>query len=132
MGNPVSLVKVNESNALNSEILKALDLINFNFPAQVNTVIIKPNLCYYWNSSTGNTTDPQVVAAIIDVVREKCGQDINIKVAEAAASAMRTKYAFPVLGYSKMADEKKVELFNLCNDELQETAITINKQSLNL
>ncbi len=130
MDNLVSLVKVNGSKDLKSEVSKALDLIDFKFSEQIKTVIIKPNLCYYWNSSTGNTTDPAIVAAIIDVVRENCGQDVSIKVAEADASAMHTKYAFPVLGYSKMAETKKVELLNLSEDELVETQVTVNNKPL--
>ena len=131
MGDLVSLVKVkNESNDLKSEVSKALDLIDFKFSNQIKTVIIKPNLCYYWNSSTGNTTDPQIVAAIIDIVRENCGQQVSIKVAEADASAMRTRYAFPVLGYSRMAKNKKVELLNLSEDELVDAQVTINSKNL--
>jgi uncharacterized protein (DUF362 family) len=81
-------------------------------------VVIKPNLCYYWDSCSGYTTDPKVVAGIIDCVREQYGKDVDIKVAEADATAMRTKYAFPILGYTKLAEEKNVALFNLSNDVL--------------
>ena len=131
MGSSVSLVKVeSQSNGVVSAVSKALDLIDFKFPAKVKSVIIKPNLCYYWNSSTGQTTDPQIVAAIIDCLREKCGNDLDIKIAEADASAMRTKYAFPVLGYTKLAEEKNVKLLNLSEDDLVETKINVNDNDL--
>jgi uncharacterized protein (DUF362 family) len=126
----VSLVKVNDTNNVETQISTSLKLIDFKFPPQVKNVVIKPNLCYYWNSSTGNTTDPLIVGAIIDIIRYQCGETVNIKIAEADASAMRTKYAFPVLGYSKLAEEKKVMLLNLSEDDFAEVSITINKQEL--
>jgi uncharacterized protein (DUF362 family) len=134
MGNPVSLSKVNDRSeaGIKAAISNALSLIDFKFNNSAKTVVIKPNLCYYWGASTGSTTDPEIVRAIIDIVREKCGENVSIKIAEADASAMRTKYAFPVLGYTKLAEEKKVELLNLCEDELEETQITVNKQNITL
>jgi uncharacterized protein (DUF362 family) len=131
MGSPVSLVKVNgQPQGLKGSILEALNLIDFKFDAMVKSVVIKPNLCYYWGPSTGYTTDPQIVAAIIDLVREAYGEQVDIKVAEADASAMRTKYAFPALGYSKLAANKKVGLLNLSEDELVETPLLVNGQAL--
>jgi len=125
----VSLVRVQNSD-LGQSISKALDLASFKFPSSVKSVVIKPNLCYYWDAATGYTTDPRVVAAIIDCVREEYGKDVAIKVAEADASAMRTKYAFKVLGYEKMAQDKKVELFNLSEGELEEKTARVNNHQL--
>ncbi|TRO52070.1 DUF362 domain-containing protein [Candidatus Bathyarchaeota archaeon] len=130
MGSPVSLLKVNDAVNLETQISKSLELIDFRFSSQVRNVVIKPNLCYYWNSSTGNTTDPLVVGAIIEIIRRQYGENVNIKIAEADASAMRTKYAFPVLGYSKLAEEKKVGLLNLSEDEFKEVSISINNQEM--
>lgn len=130
MGSLVSLVKVKNNSNFEEEISESLKLIDFKFPSQVKTVIIKPNLCYYWNSSTGSTTDPLVIGGIIDYIRRQCNVNVDIKIAEADASAMRTKYAFPVLGYSKLAEEKKVGLLNLSEDELEEVSTTINQQEL--
>jgi uncharacterized protein (DUF362 family) len=115
---------------LANSIKEALDLAGFQFPRSVKTVVIKPNLCYYWGSSTGSTTDPRVVAAVIDCVRENCGANVEIKIAEADASAMRTKYAFPVLGYLKLAEEKKVKLVNLSEDGLNEIQVSVNDKDL--
>jgi uncharacterized protein (DUF362 family) len=58
-----------------------------------------------------------------------CG-DVDIKVVEADASAMRTKYAFPVLGYEKLAKEKKVELFNLSEDVLVDRTVKVNGREI--
>jgi uncharacterized protein (DUF362 family) len=131
MGNIVSLVSVKNSTAdIKRAILEALKLAEFKFPKAARSVAIKPNLAYYWDAATGYTTDPRVVAAIIDIIREKCGEDVDIKVVEADASAMRTKYAFKVLGYEKLAEEKKVELFNLSKGVLDEKTVQVGKREI--
>jgi len=122
-------VKADASSNLKDSISQVLDLIGFKSSASVKTVVVKPNLCYYWDASTGYTTDPRVVSGIIDYVREKFG-DVDIKVAEADASAMRTKYAFPVLGYDGLAKEKNVELFNLSNDVLLDKTVEVNGRKI--
>jgi uncharacterized protein (DUF362 family) len=125
VGSKISLVKVKAAEeSLKDSIFRAISGIDFRPPASIRTVVIKPNLCYYWNSSTGYTTDPEVVGGIIDYVREKFGARVRIKIAEADATAMRTKYAFPVLGYTGLAWEKKVQLVNLSQDELVDVKVT--------
>ena len=129
MGSIVGLVKTSSGENLKDSISQALDLIDFKPSGPLRSVVVKPNLCYYWDASTGYTTDPRVVAGIIDYVRERFG-DVDIKVAEADASAMRTKYAFPVLRYDKLAEEKNVELFNLSNDVLLENIVHVNGREM--
>lgn len=129
MGEVVSLVQAQSSDEMiRNAVSKALALINFKAKNPVKTVAIKPNLCYYWNAATGYTTDPRVVAGIIDYIRETYSNDVKIKVVEADATAMRTKYAFLMLGYEKLAKEKKVELFNLSRDILKERKIQVSGQ----
>ena len=131
MGSVVSLVRAQSSvEEIKNSVLEALDLIDFKPNGPVKSVVIKPNLCYYWDAATGYTTDPRVVAGVIDCVRERCGENVDIRVVEADASAMRTKYAFPVLGYEKLAEEKNVELFNLSNDGLEEKAVHVNHREI--
>jgi len=132
MGSVVALVRVQSSREeeIKNSISEALRLIGFRPDGSVRSVVIKPNLCYYWDADTGYTTDPRVVAGVIDCVREICGEDVDIKVVEADASAMRTKYVFPVLGYEKLAKEKKVELFNLSEDVLIEETVQVNNRKI--
>jgi uncharacterized protein (DUF362 family) len=131
MGSVVGLVRTESSvEEIRDSISEALDLIDFEVDGSVKSVAIKPNLCYYWDAATGYTTDPRVVAGVIDCVRERCGGDVDINVVEADASAMRTKYAFPVLGYEKLAKEKKVKLFNLSNDVLVEKTVHVNQREI--
>lgn len=133
MGNTVSLVKADDTRGeLKGPITQALDLIDFEVPGNVKSVVIKPNLCYYWDWSTGYTTDPRVVGALIDLIRERCGDSVEIKIAEADASAMRTRYAFPVLGYENLAREKDVGLVNLSKDVLEERTVKIGGRAISV
>lgn len=131
MGNIVALVLTQSSqDEIRNSISKALDLIDFKHKNPVNSVAIKPNLCYYWKAATGYTTDPRVVAGIIDLVREIYGKDISIRVVESDATAMRTKHAFTMLGYRKLADEKNVELFNLSKDKKVIKKVEVNGREI--
>jgi len=107
-------------------------LIQFRFDAKVNKIVIKPNLCYYWDSSTGETTDQKLVGALIDVIRENTSESVDISIVESDASAMRCKYAFRMLGYEKMADDKKVKLVNLTNDSIQNMNVAVHNRSFRL
>ncbi len=128
MGSVVSLVhsQISEEEIKNS-ISKALDLIKFKPKNPLKSVIIKVNLCYYWQAATGCTTDPRVVAGIIDYIRERYGTKPNIQVAEADATAMRTKHAFLMLGYEKLAEEKNIKLLNLSTDHIEKRKVQMNR-----
>jgi uncharacterized protein (DUF362 family) len=125
MGSAVSLVRVDSSaEDLKGYLKQALDLIGFDHDKRVKSVVIKPNLCYYWDCTTGYTTDPRIVSALIDLFRDWY-VDVDIKVAEADASAMRTKHVFPVLGYEKLAKQKSVELVNLSSGTLEDRTVRV-------
>lgn len=125
----MGLVK-HAGSKVDATIARALSLIDFKPPSKVKNVVIKPNLCYYWDSSTGYTTDPELISGIIDALRAKYGSDVDIAVAEADATAMKTRYAFPVLGYEKMAKEKDVRLLNLSDDTLLERKVYVNNREI--
>lgn len=130
MGDLVSLVRCKSPDEIKNTIYKALDLINYSHDNPVRSVVIKPNLCYYWDASTGYTTDPRVVSGIIDWVRDRFGENTKIKIAEADASAMRTNLAFLILGYEKIAREKGVELKNISDDQGLVEKVTVNKREI--
>ena len=111
---------------------RAFELLNYNYPEKVETIVIKANLCYYWDYSTGDTTDPRVISAIIDYLRAKFGEDVDISVAEADASAMKTKHAFNILGYKKLCQDKKVKLVNLAEGEITEKQAHIKGKPITL
>lgn len=132
MGDIVSLVRSQDGSEkeIRDSIAKAIDLIDFHSKSMVKSIAIKPNLCYYWNAATGYTTDPRVVAGIIDCVRERYGSDCHIQVVEADATAMRTKHAFLMLGYEKLARKKNVKLFNLSIDSVTQKKVEINGREI--
>ena len=106
-------------------VSRALDTLNYDLNDEIDLVVIKPNLCYYWDYSTGETTDPRVVSAVIDWVRQRIGKGVCILVAEADASAMRTKYAFRMLGYEKLSQEKNIKLVNLSEGEVIDKEVVV-------
>jgi len=111
--------------AIREAVFRAMDLLDYDLKGNVDSVVIKPNLCYYWDYSTGETTDPRVVSAMIDWVRQSMGNDVSICVAEADASAMRTKYAFKMLGYEKLSFEKNVALVNLSEGDITNREVVV-------
>jgi uncharacterized protein (DUF362 family) len=132
----VVLTSVKEKNFSNKDVhdavSRALDQLNFNFNYEIRTVVIKPNMCYYWDHSTGQTTDPRVVSAVIDFVRDHVSKDMSIIVAEADASAMKTHYSFRVLGYDKMCEAKSVGLVNLSEGDITDTPVRVGKKEFTL
>lgn len=125
----VSLVKI-EGEKFEQAILNSLRLINYNFPKDVRNIVIKPNLCYYLDSTTGYTTDPNFVASLATVLRKNISKDVKISVVESDASAMKCKYAFKMLGYEKMAQRWDLNLVNLSEDEFEEVGTTVNNSRL--
>lgn len=110
---------------VDEDVSRALDKLNYDLDDKVDLVVVKPNLCYYWDYSTGETTDPRVVSAVIDWVRQRVGKDTCIFVAEADASAMRTRYAFKMLRYEKLSQEKNVKLVNLSEGKVVEREVVV-------
>lgn len=123
----VSFVRTEGSNydSLKKAVEKSLDLIKFNFNVSPKKVAIKPNMCYYNDYSTGETTDPRFVAVLIDIFRERLSSDPEIFVVESDASAMKCKYAFRILGYEKMANAKNVKLVNLGEEPYENVEVRI-------
>ncbi|MCL4430106.1 MAG: DUF362 domain-containing protein [Chloroflexi bacterium] len=112
-------------------ISQSLGLIDYKFAKNIKKVVIKPNLCYYWDCTTGQTTEPQFVAELIDLVREQTSQDVDIALVESDASAMRCKYAFRMLGFEKLAQEKNVRLVNLTEDQSGGVDVACNGNTYN-
>ena len=94
--------------------------------SNVRSIVIKPNMMYYWNASTGETTNPRIISSIIDSLRNRFGEDVDIYVIESDASAMRTKLAFKILGYDKLCEKKDVKLMNLSDGEIVNKKVQLN------
>ncbi len=124
----VSLVKINHENQnpLKQAIAESLQLIDYTFDKTIKKIVIKPNLCYYWDSTTGQTSDPHFVAELIDLLREEISSNAEIALVESDASAMRCKYAFKMLGFERLALEKNVGLVNLSEEPCDDADVSCN------
>ncbi|MEM2971680.1 MAG: DUF362 domain-containing protein [Candidatus Bathyarchaeia archaeon] len=116
--------KSRDIGLIKGSVREALKLINYSFPKAKN-IVVKPNMCYYWDWSTGQTTDPVFVAALIDLFREEISPNVEISVVESDASAMKCKYAFKYLGYERLAKEYGVNLVNLSEVEVEKTSVKV-------
>ena len=124
----VSFVKIPKDvqYPMKEAISQSLGLIDFSFDKNVKKVVIKPNLCYYWDWSTGQTTEPRFVAELIDLIRQQTSPDVDIAIVESDASAMSCKYVFRMLGFEKLAQEKNVRLVNLTEDASDSVDVACN------
>jgi len=125
----VSLVKIQNENRIAEGILQSLNLIEYKFQESIRNVTIKPNLCYYWDYSTGQTTHPKIVGALIDLLRERISPNVNISIVESDASAMRCVHVFRLLGYEKLSQDYGVNLVNLSKDETDEVEVNVGDES---
>ena len=121
-----------DQNIIDEMVEKIFEEICDSPSANVRSILIKPNMMYYWDASTGETTDPRIVSSIIDSLRSRFGEDVDICVVESDASAMRTKYAFKVLGYDKLCEKKGVGLVNLSDGEIVKKKVQLNKGTIDL
>jgi uncharacterized protein (DUF362 family) len=119
----------------NTDIKKMVDYLFSNFVdksiKEHNTILIKPNLMYYWDSSTGETTDPMLVSIIVEKILEIFDNEVKIKIIESDASAMKTKYVFKILEYDKIVS-KNVELLNLSKGDNIIKKVPIGKKNIKI
>jgi len=116
--------KTRNVDSIKRAVREAFRLIDYSLP-KVEKIVIKPNMCYYWDWSTGQTTDPLFVAALISLFREEISPDVKISIVESDASAMKCKYAFKYLGYEKLAKNCNVDLVNLSIVEAEKAAVRV-------
>jgi uncharacterized protein (DUF362 family) len=114
-------------DSMRQAIINVLAAINYSFEKEVKNIIIKPNLCYYWDYTTGQTTDPRFIGALIDSIRKKTKVN-DISLVESDASAMKCKHIFKMMGYDKLAQEYNVKLVNLSEDTFEATKVTVNNR----
>lgn len=110
--NLVGLVETSHYEKLSDAVEQVLEHINFSFNKKIKKVAIKLNLNNYWRCSSGETTDPEVIEALVDVIRLKANPD-EIYLVESDATVMRTQHSFKMLGYEELAEQKKLKLVNL-------------------
>ena len=127
----VSLVKIRK-HRMKEAIQDSLDLIQYKLPTKIKNIVIKPNLCYYWDYTTGQTTDPKFVAALLDLIHDQISPNVKILIVESDASAMKCKHAFKMLGYEKLSQDYNVKLINLSENKSDMVKVTAGEQSFHL
>jgi len=127
----VSLVKIRKEQ-FKKAIFDSLRLIHYDFPSNLQNIVIKANMCYYWDYSTGYTTDPRFIGSLIDMLREKISRKVHISIVESDASAMKCKYAFKMLGYENLAKQYKVSLLNLSEEKSKRASTRVRGHSFSL
>ncbi len=126
----VSIVKCphhKDTVALKESLLKSVNLIG-GLKSKVSkgdSVIIKPNLVGAVSYETGGTTNPFLVEALIDLLR-----DYGIKkiiIGEGSAVGIKTGDAFRENGWDKLAERKKVKLVDFKKDDYIPMSISNGK-----
>ena len=124
-------IRKNTINSIKDAIKESLDLIGFSFGQETKNVVIKPNLCYYWDYSTGQTTDPRFIMALIDLIRARTSS-VSISIVESDASAMKCKFAYKMLGYERLSKDYGVRLVNLSEDKSDMIEVKAGEVSFSL
>jgi len=106
----VSIVRVKEAE-IPLEVGRAIDLLGGYRVQDEDYILIKPNLCDLISCQAGATTDPVVVAGIIDYLRRDAKPRISIVESNHWVADAETE--FECLGYYELAEQKDVETINL-------------------
>jgi len=112
----VSIVKTDE-NGINEALNKAIDLADgFENVKGKKRISIKPNLCTPKSSSSGATTDPRIVEALIKKINSFMSSEINI--VETDNSKTSADNTFKFLGYEDLPKKyENVQLTNLSRNK---------------
>ena len=110
-----SVVAVVKGERGHEPVIKALNLINYKVAlADWNTVLIKVNFITDKTWETGATTDPIVVEAIIQKLKEL---PVKVYVVESDATITSADQAFEKTGMKDMCENNGVEWLNLRYEE---------------
>jgi uncharacterized protein (DUF362 family) len=126
----VSLAEIKENN-LKEAIAESLNLIKYSFKKDLRKIVIKINACYYWDATTGQTTDPAFVAALVGLIRE-ASPNVDIALIESDASAMKCKHAYTFLGFEKLARALGIRLVNLTEEKCDDAKVSCGGESFDL
>lgn len=77
----------------------------------IASAVIKLNLCEYRHWTSGATTSPLVVEALVAALRERCQNLQRIMLLEHDSSGTRASDLYALLGFSELAERLGLELF---------------------
>ena len=117
----VSIVRCEPYDSLEvvrPHVRRALDLVggleSLIMPG--DTVLVKPNLVGAYHYESGATTNPHVVEAVIELVREaKAGR---IVIGEGSAVGTRTADAFEACGMNAIAERHRCDIVDFTHDDV--------------
>lgn len=77
----------------------------------ISSAVIKLNLCEYRHWTSGATTSPLVIEAIIAALRQRCRDLQRVVLLEQDSSGTRATDLYALLGFSELAERLGLELF---------------------
>lgn len=117
----IGIIYGDQGQPMVKELLDAYNLKE-KLPSQKDiTVGIKPNLVVPKPAADGATTDPKIIAGIIECLQEYGIK--NIKIMEGSWVGASTKKAFEICGYHKLARKYNVDLIDLKDDNVKRVHI---------
>ena len=124
----VSVVSVSSPFDVKNAVQKATELIELQLSSGLKTIVIKPDMCYYWDYSTGQTTDPRFVAGLVDYLRQYVSSNVEIAVVESDTASRKCEDVFKFLGYGELARRRGVKLVNLSKEAPEEVHIQVSNR----
>jgi len=109
----------NDGKSMAMHLLELMDIAGLIDTSR--SVIIKPNLVKASPAQEGATTHPEIVAGIIEYLKNRGIQ--NIEIAEGSWLGASTRDAFRVCGYESLSREYGVPLIDLKSDRTTEVTV---------
>ncbi|MDO5425693.1 MAG: DUF362 domain-containing protein [Eubacteriales bacterium] len=112
--NELLMIYGTDYKKMTKDLLEAANLIS-RIPDKNSLIGIKPNLVSASEASWGATTHPEVVAGLIEYLREKgCPRIVML---EGSWVGGRTAEALEVCGYNRLSEEYQVEFWDMQKDK---------------
>lgn len=77
----------------------------------ITSAALKLNLCEYRHWTSGATTSPLVIEAIVGALRQRCPRLDRVILLEQDSSGTRATDLYALLGFSELAERLRLELF---------------------
>jgi len=108
------------SNDLEGSLKTLLGMVKFKPITQGDLVIIKPNICYPKNPNRMIITDPELLEAVIKILKHKTS---NIVVVESNNNSGKADFRAERSGVLAVIEDSGVEFLNLSESETEERRV---------
>lgn len=89
---------------------------------RIRSIAIKINLCDYRRAESGSTTDPVLLAALLDVLHERY-PSATLAIVENDATTVDIWAAYRLLGFEQVAKEHNATLHNVAEGEWETVSV---------